>query len=356
MTELNSRVISSLRFPMMVAVIAIHCNFVIYYPELETRTIFNFLFSLTVKLIRVGVPVFFFISGMLFFKEGTLDIPLYLKKLRNRIHSLLIPYILWNIIYFGIIIVLQLIIPDFLLLLHKPIVDFCWQDYLWIFWDIRQITHLPDDQASCLVGAFWFLQCLFFMCITSPVLFMIINTMKHAFIILPLSVLFFLPFDTIAPGIQINAIVYFSIGAYISIMKIDYTSYLRLVPRWLSLLTIILMLFSTFIDNEYIETACTLLLQVAILSLFTYQADHHHWKIKSYLLSSTFFIFAVHRLFTASLIHISGRITGYIHNDILLYVYYLFVVAIAVIISVIAYLVLLRILPRVTYLLNGSRS
>ena len=129
MDNLTSRVISFIRFPMIAAVVAIHCNFIIVNPELESRYLFSILFSITLKLIWVSVPIFFFISGLLFFKEGTFNISLYKSKLRKRFYTIFIPYIIWNIIYFCIVCLQQFFKPDLLLLLHKRIIDFNWTDY-----------------------------------------------------------------------------------------------------------------------------------------------------------------------------------------------------------------------------------
>lgn len=356
MTELSSRVISSLRFPMIAAVIAIHCNFVIYYPELQQKDLFYFLFDLTETLICVSVPIFFFISGYLFFKEGTLDYDLYKKKITKRVHSLVIPYILWNVIYFIIIAVLQLIIPDFMFILHKSILLFSWQDYLWIFWDISKITHLPSDQASCLVGAFWFLQCLFLMCLISPILYVFIKYLKKAFIIIPLSIFFFFNFGLFAPGINSEAIIFFSIGAYLSMMKIDFAYYLQRIPLWLSLVIMILMMLCIVYDcNGYINLLCTLLLQISVLCIFSNLGKRTYWMNNNYLIGSIFFIFAIHRMFTATLIRISGKVIGILDNDVLLYFYYLLVIAIAILMSLLSYHVMLRLFPRLTNLLNGNR-
>ena len=356
MTELSSRVISSLRFPMIAAVIAIHCNFVIYYPELQQKDLFYFLFDLTETLICVSVPIFFFISGYLFFKEGTLDYDLYKKKITKRIHSLVIPYILWNAIYFIIIAILQLTIPGFMFILRKSILLFSWQDYLWICWDISKISHLPSDQASCLVGAFWFLQCLFLMCLISPILYVFIKYLKKAFIIIPLSIFFFFDFGLLVPGIHSGAIIYFSIGAYLSMMKIDFAYYLQRIPLWLSLLTMFLMMLSIAYNfNSYINSLCTLLLQISVLCLFSNIGKHTCCLNNNYLISSIFFIFAIHRIFTATLIRISGKMIGYLDNDVLLYMYYLLIIAIAIVMSLLSYHVMLRLFPRFTNILNGNR-
>lgn len=55
---------------------------------------------------RLSVPLFFLISGYLFFYNvEQFDKQIYYNKLKKRMRSLLIPYLIWNIIYllFGII-------------------------------------------------------------------------------------------------------------------------------------------------------------------------------------------------------------------------------------------------------------
>lgn len=48
---------------------------------------------------RVAVPVFFVISGYLFFTKLQIwDTPTWIEKVKRKIHSLLIPYIVWNTI------------------------------------------------------------------------------------------------------------------------------------------------------------------------------------------------------------------------------------------------------------------
>ena len=55
----------------------------------------NIVITYIISLVnKTGVPAFFFISGYLFF----LSKKSYGKKLKDRIHTLLIPYILWNLL------------------------------------------------------------------------------------------------------------------------------------------------------------------------------------------------------------------------------------------------------------------
>ena len=356
MDALTSRVVSFLRFPLIVAVIGIHCNLLVKNPELETRSVFYFLVYITMKLVCIAVPLFFFISGFLFFKEGTFDFALYKKKLKSRIHTVLIPYLLWNIIYFFILGIMQLIKPDTLVILHKHIADFRWQDYLWIFWDISQITGLADDQRACLVGAFWFLQCLFVLFLLSPIIYYIIRYLRH-FTLLIIGVLYFTDFIPEMPGIQCNAIVYYMLGVYFSLMSIDFITFLKRIPIQTHIvLMIAAVLISYWLnDNDTIYNITDLFLQTAVFAITAYMIENHRWLESKYLVSSVFFVFAVHRLFSASLMTVSTYLVPSIGNDYCLYLYYLLMVILTLIVSLAVYQFSIRFLPSVTHVLNGRR-
>ena len=356
MDALTSRVVSFLRFPLIVAVIGIHCNLLVKHPELETRSVFYFLVYITMKLVCIAVPLFFFISGLLFFKEGVLDFALYSKKIKSRIHTVLIPYLLWNIIYFLILGIMQLIKPDTLVILHKHIADFRWQDFLWIFWDISQITGLADDQRACLVGAFWFLQCLFVLFLISPIIYYIIRYLRH-FTLLVIGILYFTDFIPEMPGIQCNAIVYYMLGAYFSIIKIDYISILKRIPVQAHILLMIAAVLVSYWwnANNTIYNITDLFLQAAVFAITAYMIETKRWKESKYLVSSVFFVFAVHRLFSASLLSVSSYFVPMLENDILLYLYYIVLILLTVIASLMVYQISIKSVPGITRILNGRR-
>ena len=356
MDALTSRVVSFLRFPLIVAVIFIHCNLLVKHPELETMPVFYFLAYITMKLVCIAVPLFFFISGFLFFKEGLFDFALYRKKLKSRFRTVLIPYPLWNIIYFVIVGIMQLIKPDTLFLLHKQIVDFRWQDFLWIFWDISQITGLADDQRACLVGAFWFLQCLFVLFLISPIIYFLIKYLRH-FILIIIGFLYFTDFIPTMPGIQCNAIVFYMLGAYCSIMHIDFISIFKRIPVQAH---IILMIGAILIsywqnDNDIVYNITDLFLQAAVFAITAYMIESHRWKENSYLISSVFFVFAVHRLFSATLMTVSSYLIPSIDNDYYLYLYYILMVILTLLASLMVYSLSKKMLPQITGILNGFR-
>lgn len=349
-----SRILNFLRFPLIVAVIFMHCDLRINNPELNNHTVFDILMYVSFLFITQAVPIFFFISGYLFFKEKTFSYELYIKKLKQRFHTLFIPYVLWIIIYFLVIGLLQYLFPNFLFILHKRIADFIPTDYFWIFWDISKITHLPGDQASCLVGAFWFLQCLFVLCILSPLLYFLMKYLRYMFPILVFAIYFF---DMIPkmPGIHSLAIFYFSLGSFFSFYDIDFLSFIRKHIKIVIILLLLLIPIFYYIENIKLYRIFELIIISFIFYSAYYLVIKKEWKINKELVSSVFFIFALHRLISATLTRLSIPVVSFIPDDILLFFYYLLCVFITVVLSVCLYHLSRLFLPRLTSILNGGR-
>ncbi len=102
--SLMSKVFDCLRFPLIIGVIFIH-NFtttvtvgnVEYGVDTNLNTYFYVSNLFSQILGRVAVPLFFFMSGYLFYyKVDNFDNSVYLYKLKKRFKSLLIPYLFWN--------------------------------------------------------------------------------------------------------------------------------------------------------------------------------------------------------------------------------------------------------------------
>ena len=103
--KLQSKVVDFLRFPLMIGVVIIHSRFtIILQPQMleyvQTGGIYFYVSWLFSKVIfGICVPVFFFISGYLFFREGNLTIQSYVYKLKRRFFSVFVPFFCWNLIY-----------------------------------------------------------------------------------------------------------------------------------------------------------------------------------------------------------------------------------------------------------------
>lgn len=98
-----SKTITFLRFPLIVAVVFIHTdlfNATAGGASPVNEGLFP-MYSLlrhviSEELARIAVPLFFFVSGFLFFYRSEFSLKTYGQKLKKRVRTLLIPYIFWN--------------------------------------------------------------------------------------------------------------------------------------------------------------------------------------------------------------------------------------------------------------------
>lgn len=93
-----SKTIMFLRFPLIVAVVFIHTN--LADVMINGRLLVNegqfpihdlFRHIITNELARIAVPLFFFISGFLFFYHTDFSMKMYKQKLKKRVRTLLVP-------------------------------------------------------------------------------------------------------------------------------------------------------------------------------------------------------------------------------------------------------------------------
>ena len=110
---------------------------------------------------QIGVPMFFFISAMLFYKS--LSVMSKIKdKLKTRIRSLVIPYILWNIIFVGI----------YWTMTHISFIA-----------SMMNMPPVPSDVAGICLSilnskytVLWFVKDLIVFCLISPVFYVMLKS------------------------------------------------------------------------------------------------------------------------------------------------------------------------------------
>ena len=107
---MKSAKITNLSFLLALGIVWQHSRLPLW-PSTMAYPQFMLILQFTNKMMEVVVPCFFFISGYLFFRNYTpAD---FLKKLRTRLRSLLVPYLLWNTIFAAAWYVAIQFIPDF---------------------------------------------------------------------------------------------------------------------------------------------------------------------------------------------------------------------------------------------------
>ena len=96
LTGKDSAKLHHLKFLMALFVVIIHTNNVSYYGATQGDWLYYIVTFFSVNLCRVAVPMFFFISGILFFKSVNCvkDV---LPNIKKRVRTIVIPYFWWNI-------------------------------------------------------------------------------------------------------------------------------------------------------------------------------------------------------------------------------------------------------------------
>ena len=232
-SELQSLTINFLRFPLIMMVVFIHMspktiNLIdAKYSLLSGHGISNIiriLFSHTIT--SIAVPTFFFISGFLFFSNfNDWSWNGYRKKIGSRIKTLLIPYLLWNLIPF-LLIVGKCLICD--ISNGNPTTDTLafFSDNIWrIFyvfheWESSSTDWLgnPLYSTAPLNIPLWFIRDLFIISLLTPIIYFAVTKIK-IWLIFALFFAYISKIWTQIPGLDIESIFYFTVGAFFAINK-----------------------------------------------------------------------------------------------------------------------------------------
>ena len=190
-----SRVISLLRWPLTVLVVFIHVR------RPETSAVEEWWLR---NICSVAVPVFFMISGILFF-QGHWSTIAYTSKLKKRVHTLLIPYLLWCLIA-----LIVLVAP------HVTKYEYTIGNVLSCFW-ATQYSFLHEG-SSPIDFPLWYVRDLMVCCLMAPIYYHIIKK-THALLPIVGFILFSLSYKIPTIGISTDSVAFFSLGAFYSIWK-----------------------------------------------------------------------------------------------------------------------------------------
>jgi surface polysaccharide O-acyltransferase-like enzyme len=153
---------------------------------------------------RIAVPLFFLISGYLFFinfNENRFD---FLIKFKKRIKTLFIPYFFWSILCLILFLIMESIPQLDILFTNKNILDYTIYEFI-----SSVITNPIPYQL-------WFLRDLMVLVVLSPILFYLLKKFRY-FTIVVFMVAWFLDFKFIF--FSNESLFFFGFGVYISIHK-----------------------------------------------------------------------------------------------------------------------------------------
>lgn len=255
-----------------------------------------------------SVPIYFFIAGYVFFAGVDWGISAYLRKLRNRVHTLLIPYLLWNTLAIGIFLVQYVpAIRRFLPIeyeLHTGL-----SDILACYWMYN--NQLTPDAGSLLHPYYplniplWFIRDLMLVVLFTPLLYFILRRIGFFFLIF-LSVIY-LGLQFIEDGGHIHLLVvatlFFSWGGYISIQKRNLLTefsrykYLALAIYLLSSVVYVACVHYWPVLAGVVKSVGVVAGLLVAYNLASYLTVQKKWRANRFLAASSFFIYVSHTLF-----------------------------------------------------------
>ncbi len=276
MSNYLSNKIKILSFISMVMVVYLHA-----YIQMDSENIVSFIqYYFSQEITRTAVPIFFLISGILFFRNiNSYDTSLFVSKIHRRIHSLLIPYLLFSGLGFLFVyIVLQII----------PIKSYAEINALTL---TEKLYILFIQPIGCY--QLWFIRDLFLLSLLSPCIYYGLKKLKAWLIIC----LLFLWISGIQYIITIESIFFFIVGAYLGCYQIPVLEY-KTQSKWSILILIIwftIALFNTFHRGLYYIHCLGILIGICCIWLI-YDLLYNKFKrhISNYLFSYSFFIYLMH--------------------------------------------------------------
>tara|TARA_R110000868_G_scaffold317430_4_gene578271 strand:- start:1772 stop:2782 length:1011 start_codon:yes stop_codon:yes gene_type:complete len=311
----------------------------------------QYLFGL--ELSQIFIPMFFFISGYLFFNNHDFTRKTFKRKIKNRFKTLMIPYLLWCGIWFLIIYSIQYI-PMFSHFFDEPLHEMSiWQQLWRAFVDPINYT-------------FWFIRELIFYVLVSPLIYLAIKYLRFYFLIFLLALLFLQQPSLIKMNnvllFQFLGVFSFSLGAYFSIEKIKIVTSYKWYVYLLLMLTWSIFIFLSFYTREVFDNTYWVSILVKRIAIFLgffavwalYDFLDKKNNFKNYpIYSYRFFIYAAHGVAITYLTKIYVKMIGE-HELILLLMFFISPIVISLICIAFANL-LQKSTPKIYGYLTGSR-
>ena len=144
---------------------------------MELNWDYPFIYCCT-TLCRLGVPLFFFLSALLFYRTCTFyDLE---KKLKRRVHSLVIPYFIWNTFFVGV----------FFLLIHVPFLN----NLMHVDSGLNSFNEIFNAIVNARYTVLWFVKDLMIFLLFAPII-LILTTKRQMIIAIIVSLCLFVILD-----------------------------------------------------------------------------------------------------------------------------------------------------------------
>lgn len=300
MKNIESEIISRLRLPLMFLVVLIHSDIVFVFDfqnfggiinASENYRVYGFIRYFLCDVIgRPAVPLFFFISGYLFFRStDEFSWNIYKKKIESRLKTLVIPFFLWNAFYIICFFLISRVSNDDYFIIYRE-------------YNISAILLSLWTDPPCF--PFWFLRDLIMMCFITIFVYPLLRYGRY---IIPV-ILLFMWLSCLWPsviGFSSQGCIFFLLGAWCGIHKIGLPECIKKPSNLVLLLFCLIYLTLGGIEAYlrktdymcYIHNINIIVGIIVIVLVVLFCINHNIPAISQTVASSSFFLFGFHGLF-----------------------------------------------------------
>ena len=284
-----SRTFDWLRFPLALLVVYLHIapNLTVLQSIYGTSSPYFWTSNIVNNIANLAVPSFFLMSGYLMsFNMTSFSFDVYFKKLKRRGLTLLVPYIIWNLLCLG---------------------------YMYI---TRQITEFPGWSTlfiKPLNFPLWFIRNLILLNLLYPIIWIMARYFKWPFFIIVVISYILIPLVQNAiyiPSYTLTSFVYFYIGIYGGVNRLSFnvtsTAFILGITS-LTLISFTLVVLNPILNVRYVNNFY-LLCGTITLFLLTYKLiEAYNIRPIPLLAAASAFIYFSHKLGPT---YISKQIVG----------------------------------------------
>lgn len=349
--DVSSKKLTLIRFPLIVGVIYIHAYSSTVNMAHGTlgvcldNAVYDFIRNIISQgLARVVVPLFYLISGFLFFNQFVATKANYIQKYKNRFHTLIVPYVFWNILilflcYLGQSISITL---KYFSGKNELVINYTLYEYINSIFGITREYPISYQ--------FWFIRVLILLVISAPLIYWLIKKTKYALLVIITILWLFGPYN-----LYVMPTLFFYGGSYLAMHSI---SLFRLDNKGIKMvfLYLVILVVGNTLGNSPIQKVGILFGIPAMLYMSRYLYYNNHIEaIFTKLSKSSFFIFCFHE---PLLTIIKKLIYNFMkpNNSLEIFILYLIIPVIVIAISLMVYIILKIYFPLFTKLITGGRT
>ena len=293
MSQFISYKLRFLSFVSIIIVLYIHSDF--HTNEIEDRTLIFYIQTIISKSIgRCAVPLFYVISGYLFFLKVPEGMTSIYGKMKKRVRTLVVPYIIGCLFFVGFG-VLMAVLPGVSKYMNSSVTPLFTKPLGEI---LRSIFYDAGNGSPC-AFQLWFLRDLILIVATSPLWYLCLKHLKWGFV----AAVFVLTYLDV-PHVPFYSLFWFVLGGQLTKVRIESewkdgirTAELLALCLFL-VLSILQLVFSDIVDWSLLRIPVILLGIIGAWGLYdavvgkNFNLSQHRWLVTA--CQFTFFIYIFH--------------------------------------------------------------